>query len=180
MRAFVVALIVTIFAACSPGTAADQQSRALSELVASLGPDTQADDLKQLRGRPRDAVRLLIASLQPIPEEKVVAHDRDAHRTALRVVWTVRALRYLTGKNFRAPTAHVFGPSEDERTREELLKKDDDNNVSFFGTWMSRDSVYIAPPDAQRAIIEAWRRWFSELDENWQPIPEPGINDWYF
>jgi hypothetical protein len=165
--------------ACSAGTAGDQQSRTLTELVASLGPDTRPDDLKQFRVRGRDAVRLLIATLQPIPEEKVLAVDKSAHRAALHVVWALRALRYLTGKNFRAPTAHVFGPDEDERTREELLKKEAET-VTFSATWMSRDSVYIAPADAQRTIIEAWRRWFSEQDENWRPIPEPSINDWYF
>ena len=94
-------------------------------------------------------------------------------------VWAVRALRYLTGKDFRAPTTHVFGRDEDERTREQLLKKEHET-VTFFATWMSRDSVYIAPADAQRTIIEAWRRWFFEQDENWKPIPGPSIDDWYF
>jgi hypothetical protein len=151
----------------------------ITELVGSLGPDTRPDDLEQLRGSGRDAVKLLIETLQPISEEKVLPADKNAHRAAVHVVWALRALRYLTGKNFRAPTAHVFGADEDERTREELLKKEDDT-VTFFATWMSRDSVYIAPADAQRTIIEAWRLWFSEQDETWRPIPKPSIDDWYF
>ena len=176
MRAIVVAVILTVCSACS---AADQRSRTLNELVESLGPDSRPDDLQQLRANGRDAVRLLIATLQPIPEGKVLPEEKNAHRVTLHVVWSLRALRYLTGKDFRAPTAHVFGSDEDERRREELLKKEDET-VTFFATWMSRDSVYIAPVDAQRAIIEAWRRWFSEQDENWRPISEPSIDDWYF
>lgn len=172
----VVAVILTMCAACSATPVADQQHRTLTELVASLGPDTRPDDLKQLRGSGRDAVRLLIATLQPIPEERALAEDKNAHRAALHVVWALRGLRYMTGKDFRAPTAHVFGLAEDERTREELLKEQGET-VTFFATWMSRDSVYIAPADAQRAIIEAWRRW---LDQSWKPIPQPSIEVWYF
>jgi hypothetical protein len=175
----VVALILAICAACSAGTPTDQKSRTLTGIVASLGPDTRPDDLKRLRADGREAVKLLVATLKPIPEAKILPQDQNAHRAALHVVWAVRALRYLTGKDFRAPTAHLFGPDEDEQTREQFLKRDGEG-VTFFATWMSRDSVYIAPADAQHAIIEAWRRWFSELDENWRPIAEPSINDWYF
>jgi hypothetical protein len=97
----------------------------------------------------------------------------------LRVIWALRALRYSSGKNFRAPTAHVFGSDEEEQTREDLLKNEDET-VTFFATWMSRDSIYIAPADAQRAIIEQWKRWFAEQDAEWMPIPEPNVDDWYF
>lgn len=165
--------------ACSGATTADQQSQALAERVASLGPATRPEDVKQFRGSGRDAVRLLIATLETIPEDKVLPEAKNAHRSTLHVVWAVRALRYLTGENFRAPTTHVFGSDEDEQMREELLKKED-GTVAFFATWMSRDSVYVAPADAQRTIIEAWRRWFAELDENWKPISAPKIDDWYF
>lgn len=44
VRAIVVAVILAMCMACSAGTA-DQQPRTLSELVASLGPDTRPDDL---------------------------------------------------------------------------------------------------------------------------------------
>jgi hypothetical protein len=179
VKVLIVAIIVTICPACSAATAADEQPRTIAELVASLGPDTRPADLKQLRGSGLEAVRLLIATLQPIPEDKVLQRDQKAHREAMHVIWAIRALRYLTGKNFRAPTAHVFGRGEDERVRVDLLKKDADT-VAFFATWMSRDSVYIAPADAQKRIIEAWQRWFSEQDQNWRPIPEPSIDDWYF
>lgn len=165
--------------ACSAGTAADQQSQGLAERVASLGPDTRPEDVRQFRGNARDAVELLIATLETIPEDKVLPEAKNAHRSTLHVVWAIRTLRYLTGKDFRAPTTHVFGSDEDEQRREELLKKED-GTVTFFATWMSRDSVYVAPPDAQRTIIETWRRWFSELDGNWRPISEPKIDDWYF
>jgi hypothetical protein len=100
------ALLVLCLPSCSAGTAVDQPSRSLTDLVASFGSETRPDDLKELRGSGRDAIRLLIATLQPIPEETVPAEDKKAHRAALQVVWAVRALRYLTGKDFRAPTAH--------------------------------------------------------------------------
>jgi hypothetical protein len=179
LRVILAGLVLAISGACADSHTADQPSRTVSDLVDSLGPDTRPEDLKPLRQNGRAAVTLLIATLQPIPEEKVLQEHQNAHRETMHVVWALRALRYLTGQDFRAPTAHVFGDAEDERTRAELLKKDD-ATVPFFATWMSRDSVYIAPVDAQRAIIEAWRRWLSQLDENWTPISEPGINDWYF
>jgi hypothetical protein len=28
--------------------------------------------------------------------------------------------------------------------------------MPLFGTWMSRDSVFLAPPDAQKAMIQQW------------------------
>jgi len=173
------ALFVLGFPFLSAGPAAEQQPRTLAQLVESLGPNTEADDLKQLRASGRESVSLLIATLQPISENKVLPENRNKHRTALHVIWAIRALRYLTGRDFRAPTAHVFGHSEDERTREQFLKKAD-HTVAFFATWMSRDSVYVAPVDAQRKIIEGWRKWFAELDERWMPVAEPSINDWYF
>ena len=62
-----------------------------------------------------------------------------------------------------------------KQRREQFL-----TNVAFFATWMSRDSVYIAPDDAQRSIIDAWRRWYFNQDENWRPVVEPSTDDWYF
>lgn len=176
----VLALVVLCLNSCSGATpAAEKQSRTLADSVASLGAGTRPEHLKQLRENGRDSVELLIAALQPIPEDKVPADNKKAHQAALHVVWSLRALRYLSGKDFRASTAHVFGDQDDERRREKLLRKED-GTVTFFATWMSRDSVYIAPADAQRAIIEAWRRWYSEQDETWRPVAERPIDDWYF
>jgi hypothetical protein len=179
VRAIAVAVILAICPACSAATGVNQPSQGLAERVAALGPDTRPDDVKQFRDSGRDVVGLLIATLETIPEHKVLPEAKSANRSTLHVVWAVRALRYLTGKNFSAPTRHVFGSEEDEQMREELLKKED-GTVTFFATWMSRDSIYVAPADAQRTIIEAWRRWFADLDTNWRPIPEPKIDDWYF
>ena len=53
--------------------------------------------------------------------------------------------------------------------------------VHFFGVWMSRDSLYIAPRDAQLKIIQMWKRWY-ETDGKTFAYPafkdDPDI--WYF
>jgi hypothetical protein len=68
MTGIVVASILMWGAACSPRSE-DQQLRNVTQLVASLGPDTRPDDLRRLRASGRVAVRQLIATLQPIPDQ---------------------------------------------------------------------------------------------------------------
>ena len=103
------------------------------------------------------------------------------------VVWCLRTLRYLTlGLDFRAPTNHRFGTSEIEQNRkwftggEEFPK---DGTVKFFGAWMSRDSLYIAPKDAQQSIIEQWKAWYRNQGKTFRyvdPNQEPNFDHWYF
>ena len=98
----------------------------------------------------------------------------------MRVIWSIRALRYLTGQEFRARTEHVFGNSDSEQTRKDLLTSHGKRTVSFFAEWMSRGSIYVAPGDAQREIIRQWRAWHAAHGKTWQLGPEPDFNDWYF
>ena len=85
---------------------------------------------------------------------------------------------------FRGKTAHRFGDSEIEENQEwftggEQFKKD--GTVKFFGVWMSRDSLYIAPRDAQEQIIRKWKRWYETKGVSFAYPPfknDPDI--WYF
>jgi hypothetical protein len=61
-----------------------------------------------------------------------------------------------------------------------MLHRADPESVAFFGTWMSRDSVYLAPVDAQKQIIAEWLAWFRQHADDWQMPPKPpDIDDWY-
>ena len=180
MRLIALITITISVIACRANTVAGSES-SVASIVKSLGPDTTVEDIKKLRSSPREAVELLINNLQTIAENKILPAERAQHAAALRVIWSIRALRYLTGQEFRAPTSHVFGSDEDERTRAEQLRLEaKDSTVPFFSTWMSRDSTYVAPSDAQRKIISAWRSWFRQHRQDWKMPSAPDINQWYF
>jgi len=98
----------------------------------------------------------------------------------MKVVWTMRALRFLTGTNFLAETKHVFGSDEVEQRRQTLLHKYDEKKVPFFAVWMSRDSIYFAPEDAQTTIIAQWKLWIEKNKYDLPPIKETRTEEWYF
>jgi hypothetical protein len=119
---------------------------------------------------PRRSTELLIATLKPVRRGQYQG-GKHPH-----VVWNIRALRSLTGLDFRGSTqadltedeAHFLGHSP--RTDE----------VEFFGTWMSRDRVWVAPVDAQTAIINKWRKWFREHGDNFKYMNDRNFDNWYF
>jgi hypothetical protein len=119
---------------------------------------------------PRRSAELLIATLKPIRRGQYTTGKHP------QVVWNIRALRSLTGLNFRGPTkadlteyeAHFLG--HDPQTDE----------VDFFGTWMSRDRVWVAPLDAQTTIIKKWKTWFREHGQSFTYVNDRNSDDWYF
>src|SRR2546425_954674 len=92
---------------------------------------------------PQRSTELLVAMLAPVARG---AYQSGSHPP---VVWYLRALRSLTGLNFRGTTNELL--TEDE---EHWLRPGRDRSVEFFGTWMSRDHVWVAPEDAQTEIID--------------------------
>jgi hypothetical protein len=161
----------------------------VDEVVKVLGSDDRdLERIKTLAHQPVESARLLVRELHPVTGIRIPSWEpRAKWKDTLHVVWCIRALRYITGGlDFRAATAHHFGTSEIERNREwfvggEQFRKD--RTVCFFGVWMSRDSTYIAPHDAQIEIIREWRAWyeqhgktFSYVDQARDQPPEV----WYF
>jgi hypothetical protein len=160
----------------------------LARVVRELGKDdSDLGRMKFLAQQPAESSRLLIQELRPVAGVRILGgeHYLPRWRETEHVIWCVRALRSLTGGlDFRAKTAHDFGDTEVERNREwfiggEQFRKD--GTVNFFGVWMSRDSLYIAPRDAQVKIIQMWRSWYETKGRNFAYPPfkeDPDI--WYF
>jgi hypothetical protein len=153
-----------------------QQSPSDAEINAAigrLGEQTDAKGFTQfevLYKNPRRSVELLIAGLKPVRRGEYLTGNHP------QAVWSIRALRSLTGMSFRGPTHADLGDDEahflghDPRTDE----------VEFFGTWMSRDRVRVAPVDAQTAIIKKWRKWFREHGETFSYANDRNFDHWYF
>lgn len=144
-------------------------THAISELGRRGSNPTGSDPLSVLASAPGVAACHLVRSLHVVHDTHVVGYEQDRHPQAMRVVWALRALRYLTDcQDFRAPTAD--DPAKWDEARRDWLLRDDAgvpmknwkpaDGVRFFATWMSRDSVFIAPRDAQEKIITQWVRWY--------------------
>jgi hypothetical protein len=167
------------------------QNRSLSSIVAGLGSDdNDLERLKALALEPVEAARLLVSELHPVNGVRILSSEQEASkwRDTLHVVWCLRALRYLTGgMEFEAKTGHRFGNSEVERNRKWFIgdgaqysKKE---TVRFFGVWMSRDSLYLAPRDAQVEIIRNWVRWYAQDGKRFHyadPKLQQPPDAWYF
>jgi hypothetical protein len=180
--------LVACLGLVSPASVFPQSQPDLATTISQLGLRENFDyhfEFEILMSAPSEAAGLLVDELrviEPVPEfvSPLQVVDSEANRAALHVVWCLRALRYITGGlDFRAPTTHQFG--SEERFREQWLRKGSfDSTVSFFGTRMSTDTVYIAPTDAQEQIIQKWRTWCKEDGANYQFRAAKELEDWYF
>jgi len=86
------------------------------------------------KANPEQAARLIIAELKVVNR----GHYRSGEHPY--AVWCIRALRRLTGKDFKARTRSKLSENEIN-----FLQPDEAGRIRFFGTWMSRDSVDVAP-----------------------------------
>jgi hypothetical protein len=87
----------------------------------------------------------------------------------------VRALRSLTGLDFRAGTNAKLTAEESH-----FLDMNARGEVEFFGTWMFRDSVWVAPGDAQVQIIKKWQEWFAAHGRTHKYVNDRDFDHWYF
>jgi hypothetical protein len=164
----------------------------VTEAIAGLIGDRSAlaDHLSVLAGDPVVAACQLIASLHVVADTHVAGYDQGRHRNTMRVIWALRALRYLTGcQDFRAPTRE--NPATWSALRRDWLLHDNSgapvrngqpvDGVPFFQTWMSRDSVFIAPRDTQEKIIARWHRWYRESGSRGVGFHTcESMDQWYF
>jgi hypothetical protein len=88
----------------------------------------------------------------------------------------LRALRYLTGQEFKASTTLPLAQPVDEflGSSETFLfgsnhPADLKALIPFAREWPSRGCVYLAPKDAQATIIQQWQDWFSEHGATFKP-----------
>ena len=160
------------------GVSAEKANADIEAAVRRLGADTKIEDLATLRVDPLLAVTLLVKQVRPISETKILRDERQLRPEEMRVIWSIRALRYLTGLDFTAKTQHRFQGSNDEDRAQFLRLKN--REVAFFGVWMSRDSIFIAPEDAQRVIVQKWKKWAKSDARNHKFRPPKDIDQWYF
>ncbi len=90
---------------------------------------------------------------------------------AWRVIWSLRALRFLTNKKFTSSK-----PTDHPNTLSEFLFSSD-GAMWFFGVWMSRDKIFVSPPSQQKDIISQWTTY---IDEATCSEAEVSIDFWYF
>ena len=150
--------------------ASDAQIRAAIKQMAAWGSDDTApkERFEIFYRNPYRSTELLISALEPVRRGHYTEH--------LQAVWIIRALRSLTGLDFRATT-------KVDLTADEAHFLDHDpvtDQVCFFGTWMSRDTVWVAPYDAQITIIKKWREWFAKEGKDYKYVNDPDFDDWYF
>jgi hypothetical protein len=184
---FVIGLLVVLGVRASPTELT--RGIPIAKLVKALGSDGEdLQRIKLLAQQPVESARLLVAELHPVTGVRILSYEPRARwEETLHVIWCLHALRYITGGlEFRARTAHDFGSGEIEERRKwfvggEQFRKD--RSVRFFGVWMSRDSTYIAPRDAQIEIIRKWKasnaqhgKTFAYVD----PTQDQSPDVWYF
>ena len=119
--------------------------------------------LAVLYRHPALAAEVLVARLEPVAPGK--------HSETPRVVWYIRALRSLTGLDFKASTKARL--TDDE-------KKHWGASAPFF-TWdLGWDETWVAPKDAQVAIIHKWRAWFAREGKTFHYVNDRDHEHWYF
>jgi len=122
----------------------------------------------ELSEAPREAVKWLVIELQPVADTPIYRYEARSKvkRKQLHMVWCLRALRFLTGKEFQAKTSHFLRFDEELNSSPATFlyghspaPEETKVPIPFAREWPSRMRVYIAPKDAQTEIIRQWREW---------------------
>jgi hypothetical protein len=175
-RWLTVLLLVLCFGCKAPSPLDAKQGGLIASRVRALGPSTSVEDLEFFEADPVLAVEQLVMQLKPISGRSISIDKQEFHAEEMRVIWTIRALRYLTGMDFDGTTVNRNWDSD----RAHFLERTEGNTVKFFGVWMSRDYTFVAPRDAQLQIIAKWKDW-AKLQAQKHAYPkEHNIDDWYF
>lgn len=104
-------------------------------------PDHRAS-FAVFRDEPAIAACYLVNELQVVPEKWIRGGDQDKHPKTMHVIWSLRALRYITGGiNFKGKTKYRFNESSEIEANRKQFLRPENNEVPFFAVWMSRDSL---------------------------------------
>jgi hypothetical protein len=137
--------------------------------------------LKQLSNYPKKAVPILIGELNPVSIVKLdyATNNPAENAEARHVVWCLRALYYLTGHKILASSSYRLTDSDLDKIRSGLVVKES-GKWAFFAEWMSRGTLYFAPLDAQKIIIEEWKNWLKREAATYRFPKTVDFNEWYF
>jgi len=146
--------------------------------VESLAKDEDyAERFRLFETDPASAACYLIKQLKVV-SEKVVSGYKDKPAQTMHVIWSLRALCSITGGlRFKGNTRYQFGKTEENR---KYFLGAEENEVPFFAVWMSRDTAYIAPMDAQKEIINKWVAWYGKNGETFHYSSTEGWQACYF
>jgi hypothetical protein len=166
----------------------------IENIVKMLGRSHDSiTQLKKLSDHSNQAIPLLIRELHPIDVKWItnteLSNPTDKVAEAEHVLWCIRGLRFLTGGiDFCATTNYRFGDSGGEQNRKFYLQdscsecegkckdegKKEDEFISFFALWITHLCEYIAPLDAQKEIIKAWKDWYKTegKSSSFKPLDE--------
>jgi hypothetical protein len=177
--------VLLSFSLVSPGAFAvtpDQLAKTASQL--GLRPSDPGYGFDLLAQDPYEAVTLLVKELHPIAR-RAYFEDKKTDQSR-HVIACLRALRYITGRTFSVTTKAKLNDSERQFLDfdKEMHDSNPSHKIHFFGVWMSRNADYVAPEDAQLAIIEAWKRFQKEEGKDFKYRPAASaaksMDDWFW
>ncbi len=177
-----ISLAVAYFCTGAPAAGLSELAGTVSRLGLNQSDPGAGFDL--LEKSPHQAVELLVQELHPI--KRGAYFENKKTEQSRHVLACLRALRYITGRSFSVPTRSKL--SDDEKQFLDFDKEMHDNNpghkIHFFGVWMSRDAEYVAPQDAQLAIIEKWKDFVRSEGKDFLYHPAASAKDsmdsWYW
>lgn len=177
--------LIALFASSVPTHSArwyQPDLHALQQDVRRLGLPGNDDfaDVKRLAKSPAEAAGELVSQLSMLQHpERTIVGDGTTYEN--HVLWVFLALRYITGgMDFCAPTSWKPGRTYEDGIRDYWLHFQNKNCVTFFAVWPSRARTYVAPLDAQQAIIGAWRQWYAKEGKTYtyKPLVNPESWQW--
>ncbi len=133
---------------------------------------------EELADAPHEAAKWLISELQPVSHSPIYRYKVHTakERKQLHIAWCLRALRFLTGNEFKAKTNKIlrFDPEENIDPAVFLYGHSPAPDqtavpIPFASEWPSRMRIYFAPRDAQTKIIKQWRDWFKAEGSTFKP-----------
>src|SRR5688572_17874382 len=125
----------------------------LSAAIAALGPKSDSAAVERVARFGCAAIPFLVRQLKPVESQEINIMNADRHPEEMRTIWSVAALRAVSGKDFYT---YQVDESRPNTPRFDMLRAGD-RRTKLFGIWASRGTVYFSTPDQQRRIIYKWK-----------------------
>jgi hypothetical protein len=162
MRNWMVAVLIILWV--TPLFSADLsclRNKALEERIGEFDEkdfyDPKLDEA--LLKNPRNSSCLLINNLKTIPLD-------TSNPGFWNTIGTLSVLERLTCTSMRGKTTEKFLGREEEQ-RKHFLGAQESDEVAFVGYHMTNSEFFVAPVDAQLAIINKWHAWYKQKSEGY-------------